>query len=415
LSLPTLQGQDEQFLQFQGAFAVDSCKICTNQASRQKHVKHCRQAVTGIRLNEFAYPTPAPEPQANLNQLPDEDLQEGEDTYDYDLPSSTTPMDEDYFDNAEETLVDALVDVSATHDPNEAEDDTPTIDGDDDDDYNDDRDNNRDSHSPGPDKTKARWSEDTVQTISMSRFGICINTAAKVVVCIACATVVKPLELPAHFSKTHSPMTIDNTFCQELVTTYDLIKDPLRSRPGRIITAIYGLDLVDDYLSCDNCGYASRTEIRMKSHISTSQQCNSYRPRYVQSFRSNADQMFFGVQLQRTLDATKDSLDPVAFLKSKYAPAPFNQVPIKNPAPCDTSNFLNHEHWHKHVEGRTPAEIQRAAREWEPKLRQEVRVVVERYASDAVKKLEKLDNEAKGAIGDYLGLVNHWLTIHDVS
>jgi hypothetical protein len=403
LSLPTLQGQDEQFVQFQGAFAVNSCKIYTNRASHQKHVKHCRQAVAGVILDEFSYPTPAPEPQANLNQLPDEDLQEGDDMYDYDPLSSTTPMDEDRVVDEEETLVDALVHVSATNEPNDLEDDSLTIDGDDDGDYNDERDNNHESHSPDPDKPKARWSEDTVQTEAMSRLGICVNTAARVVVCLACSTVVRPLHLPAHLAKTHSPMSTDDTFCQRLITTYNLTEDPLRSRPGRIITAIYGLGIEDDHVSCDNCGYACKSENWMKTHISTSQPCNSYRRRYVQSFRSNADRMFFGVNLPRTSDATKDPLDPVTFLKAKFAPVPFNQVPIKSPAACNTSQFLNLEHWHKHLEGRSPAEVHGTVREREPNLRNEVRQVVERYAENAIKKLEKLDHEAKGAIGDYHG------------
>jgi hypothetical protein len=43
------------------------------------------------------------------------------------------------------------------------------------------------------------------------------------------------------------------------------------------------------------------------------------------------------------------------------------------------------------------------ARGWEPEFWKEAWVVVEQYTEDAVKKLEKLDNKAKGAIGDYLG------------
>jgi hypothetical protein len=115
--------------------------------------------------------------------------------------------------------------------------------------------------------------------------------------------------------------------------------------------------------------------------------------------------MYFGVQLQRASNAVEDPSDPVVYLKAKFSPPPFNQVPITCPAPCDTNHFLNHAHWHKHVEGRTGAEIHHVVREREPELRAEVRVVMERYAKDAIKKLEKLDDEAKGAIGDYLGLV----------
>ena len=350
-------------------------------------MKTCRQSVPGVFMNS-AYPTPTPEPQPTPSLLPDEDVTmvEDDDAYDYDPTLEDEPMDEQHFD-ADETLV------------NDDDDD-------DDDDGSNYGDGNGDDNGPlAPDirNSKAEWSEDTVQTEAMSRLGICINTAARVVVCIACASVIRPLELPTHFSKTHPPMSISATFCQELTDTYNLCEDPLGSRPGMIITAIYGLDLMTGYLSCDTCGYACRTENRIKTHIGKSQECRTYRCRYAQAYRSSSNRMYFGVVLQHASDQIEDPLDPFAYLKAKFAPLPFNQVPISCPAPRDANHFLNLEHWHKHVEGRTGAEIHQGVREREPKLRSEVRVVMERYAKDAIKKLEKLDDEAKGAIGDYLG------------
>lgn len=331
-----------------------------------------------------------------------EDVGDEEDAYDYDLSLETTAMDEDYFRDADETLVNDSIDISGDQDLGEFEADSPTVNGDDDHDYVNDPNTSHHSPSPEQDTPKATWSEDTVQTESMSRLGICINTAARVVVCLTCAAVIKPLELGSHLSKKHPPMSITPPFYQELVDTYQLREDPLRSRPGRIITAIYGLDLVEGYLSCNTCGYACKTEGRMKNHISNSQGCKHYRSRYAQAFRSRSNQMFFGVDLHKP-DVTVHPLDPVAYLKAKFAPLPSNQVPITPPAPSDTHNFLNREHWHKHVAGKTGAEIQQVVREREPELRKEVRIVLERYAKNAVKKLDQLDNEAKGAIGDYLG------------
>ena len=342
------------------------------------------------------------------------------DAYDYDLIHQSTPMDEEFFEDPDETLVNSLVDVSEVCDPNEREDnplvidededdpltidqdeeDPPAIDNDEDDgDYNDDRDGN---DTPPPGNLRSRWSDDTLQTEEMSRFGICVNTAARVLVCIACATVIKPHDLRHHFSKTHPPISIPATFCQEVIDTYDLHLDPLRLRPGRIITAIYGLDVVDGYFTCDTCGYAYQTENRIKTHVGKSQRCTRYRRRYAQAFRTN-NRMYFGVDLQHTPDQIEDPLDPVDYLKTKFAPPPFNQVPIQCPEPCDTNHFLNLEQWHKHIVGRAPGEVHRVVRVREPELRKEVRIVVERYARDAVKKLEKVDNEVKGAIGDYLG------------
>jgi hypothetical protein len=325
-------------------------------------------------------------------------MDEDEDAYDYDMTLGDTPMDEEHFNDADETLVD----ISGSHNLEELKGDPQTFDSNDDDNYDNDCNSDDGSHSSDLGKPKARWSEDTVQTGPMSQLGICVNTVARVVVCIACASVIKPLDLPVHFRKAHPPMSITTAFCQELADIYNLLEEPLRSRPGKIITAIYGLHLIDGLFSCDTCGYACRTENRIKIHTRESQGCNCYRPRLVQAFRPN-NQMYFGVRLQPASDVVKDPLDPVAFLKAKYSPPPFGQVPIKSPDPCDAHHFLNLEQWHRHVEGKTGVEIHQVVREWEPELRREVRIVVERYAKDAIGKLEKLDHEAKGAIGDYLG------------
>ena len=323
------------------------------------------------------------------------------DTYDYDTTLHPTPMDEDDFEDADETLVNSLVDVSEACDPDEPNDDPTAIDDDNDHgrDYVDSRDGD---YTPPSDNPRARWSEVTVQTEEMSRFGICVNTAARVLVCIACATVIKPLQLPHHFSKTHPPISIPAAFCHELIDTYNLHQDPLQLRPGQLITAIYGLDIFDGYFHCNTCGYAYKTEKRIKDHVQNSQRCTLYRRGYAQTFRAS-NRMYFGVDLQQSPDLIEDPLDSLNYLKTKYAPLPFNQVPIQCPEACDANHFLNLEQWHKHIEGRAPEEVHRVVRVREPELRKEVRIVVERYARDAVKKLEKVDNEVKGAIGDYLG------------
>jgi hypothetical protein len=323
---------------------------------------------------------------------------EEEDAYDYEFTVEDTPMDEEYFVGTDETLVD----IPGTQDLYQLKDNSPTVE---DNDNEDDGDcgSQFDSHPSGSNKSTAQWSEDTVQTETMSQIGICINTIARVVVCIACASVIKPLELPVHFRKTHPPMSITAAFCRELVACYNLLEDPLQSRPGSIITAVYGLDLFDDFLSCDACGYACKTESRIKRHIGRSVGCTSYRLRQVQTFRSSSNQMYFGVQSSHTSDPIEDPLDPVVYLKAKFAPLPFDQTPIACPTACDANHFLNIEHWHKHVEGRTGAEIDEVVRVRAAEIRQEVRIVAERYAESAIKQLEKLDDEVKGAIGDYHG------------
>ena len=275
-------------------------------------MKTCRQSVPGVFMNS-AYPTPTPEPQPTPSLLPDEDVTmvEDDDVYDYDPTLEDELMDEQHFDDADKTLV-----------------------NDDGSNYGDGNGNDNGPLAPDTRNSKAKWSEDTIQTEAMSWLGICINTAARVVVCIACASVIRPLELPTHFSKTHPLMSISATFCQELTNTYNLCEDPLGSQPSTIITAIYGLDLMTGYLSCDTCGYACRTENHIKTHIGKAQECRTYRCRYAQAFQLSSNRMYFRVMLQHASDQIKDPLDPVAYLKAKFTPLPFNQVPISCPAPC---------------------------------------------------------------------------------
>jgi len=78
------------------------------------------------------------------------------------------------------------------------------------------------SHPLDGDGPKAGWSEDTVQTEAMARLGLCVNTAARVVVCLDCASAVQPSELARHFSKVHPPMSTTASYCEELLKTYDL-------------------------------------------------------------------------------------------------------------------------------------------------------------------------------------------------
>lgn len=253
---------------------------------------------------------------------------------------------------------------------------------------------------------KAVWTEEMIQTEEMARLGICVNTMAGVIVCLACSLAVKPSELRQHLRKHQLLLSTTDTFCQDLAETYSLIEDPVRSRPGSIITAIYGLKLFTGLFSCDTCGYACKLEKKMKRHVTQTPSCESYSQRYTQIFRPSAKQGYFGVKLSSITEPIEDPLDPLdplTYLKKKFAPLPFPQLPITCPSPRDANHFLNLEHWNKHVEGRTGADIIHVTREREPGLRAEVRVVVERYARDAARCIEKIDHEFKKTIGDYLG------------
>jgi len=313
------------------------------------------------------------------------------------------------------TLVDdGPVPGSLSSDKSSEGDSLDVWDGDEDGDYNDDGGGDGDDdddddasgrpHSQGQaDIPKAAWTVEMIQTAEMSRLGICVSTAAKVVVCLECSAAIKPQELDRHLAKTHPPLSTTHVFCQGLIDEYNLHPDPQNLRPGSIVTAIYGLDLVGGFMACDDCGYACRAEKRMKTHVKKSEACRSYGKRYVQTFRPSSKQGYFGVKLHDAVDPIEDPLDPLVYLKENFTPIPFSHIPITCPAAQDTNHFLNIEQWHKHLEGKTGAEITHAVRERQPDLRTEVRICVERFGEESTKKLRKADHEPKAAMGDYIG------------
>lgn len=394
-------------------------EINSNEQVHQGHVKTCRQAIAGVRVNNshLEYPTPAPEPLSSPLLDDDAVMDEADQMFDDDPTICDITMDEDFFKDADETLVE----IPDAHSKDEdIEDDTPTLDGDEtgsdyddtpgigDDDINiDHHDDDNSSQISDGGLPKAKWSEDTVQTEAMGRVGICINTLAKVIVCLTCSSAVKPLQLEQHLNKHRLPKSTIDASCQGLITSYDLLPDPANKRPDTLITAIYGLDLVDGFWSCDRCGYACTAEKRLKTHIKESRLCKTYRQRYAQTFRPSSKRGYFGVKLHQTTDPVEDPLDPLVYLKQKFAPPPFSSIPITCPKSArDANHFLKMEHWDKYVEGRTGAEITQIMREREPELRKEVRICVERYADAAVTKLKNVDDAFRTAMGDYIGLAS---------
>ena len=257
----------------------------------------------------------------------------------------------------------------------------------------------------GPPKVqKAEWSEDMVQTPEMAQLGICVNNAAKVIVCLACSAVIKPSEFSRHLARTHPPISSTASFFEQLVDAYDLHEDPHSSRPGSIITAIYGLDLVPGYLTCDSCGYACKTPKRMQIHLGKSQGCEEFSPRLVQTFQPTARRMYFGVELHPVVEELGDPLDPFPYITKVYAPPSFADVPITSPeSACDANHFLTIEPWLTLIEGKTGREINELVRERDPDLRKEVRLCVERYALTATEALNEAGHEAGVTIGDYVG------------
>jgi hypothetical protein len=142
----------------------------------------------------------------------------------------------------------------------------------------------------------------------------------------------------------------------------------------------------------------------MKRHIRGSDGCETSQARCVQTFRPRSRRFYFGVEHASTVKPVEDPLDPVVYLKKKFAPPPFSTIPIKAIGNArDANHFLFTEKWDRYVEGRTGAEIVEAVRQREPELRGEVRFCVERFANDVAKKLGGVDHEPRAAMADYIG------------
>ena len=245
------------------------------------------------------------------------------------------------------------------------------------------------------------WSSDMLQTDQMASVGIAVNTRARVVLCLECRQAIRPKLLYDHI-RHHPPMELALHICNDIAETHDLLPDP-ETRPGAVIAAVYGLDLLSGYLSCDTCGYACKSKKTMERHKKKSTHSSFSDSRYVQTFVSSAHRMYFGVQLPNA-EVAEEIFDPVTYLKQKFAPTPFQHIPITSPQdPRDAHHFLQIEHWGKFVAGRTGAEITTVVREREPELRAEVRTCVELFAKELASKLVAEGNPAQVAIGDYAG------------
>lgn len=249
----------------------------------------------------------------------------------------------------------------------------------------------------------ALLTEDTIQTEEMKKAGIIVNTALRLAICLGCRVAIRPGNIYNHVARVHS-LPITHRFCEGLATMYNLDKEPMR--PGKLINAIFGLDIFPDYFSCDNCGAAFQKDTSVVRHHREVPSCNlaTHTKRPAQSYNAGSNRMFFGVTVP-TPPPSDPRPDPVFLIKNSYSPTPFQAVPIQAVGFRDANHFLAIEKWADHVDGMTGEEIYHIVREREPELRELVRDVVIGYANDAVQALGNEEHSVKVAIGDYNGYV----------
>ena len=252
-------------------------------------------------------------------------------------------------------------------------------------------------------KPYLQWTPENIQTPEMERVGIIVNSAAKVIICVSCRSVVKPLTLHNHINHTHRPLTATHKFCSDLTREYNIIEDP--QRQNGIKPPIFGLPLYPKFLACDACGAAFKTRGSILRHVRETGDCSSasHQECHAQAYFPGSNRMFFGVDVPSMTPAASTNIS-VTLIKKLYSPPPFHAIPITAAKSFrDANHFLRVEHWEQHVEGMTGEGIQKVVREREPELREVVLPIVETYAKDMVKELSSTDHAVKVAIGDYNG------------
>src|SRR5579872_4850841 len=124
-----------------------------------------------------------------------------------------------------------------------------------------------------------------------------------------------------------------------------------------IINTIYGLDLKASLFACNSCGYAFQTSTQVKFHVKNTEVCKSFQKHHTQKFQSTSNWCYFVVKLPNKPEHVEDPLNPVAYLKAKFAPIPFSQMPIMCMDTHNANNFLRYEKWDNLVKGKTRAQI----------------------------------------------------------
>jgi hypothetical protein len=197
----------------------------------------------------------------------------------------------------------------------------------------------------------ALLTEDTIETDQMEKAGIIVNSALRVVICLGCRAVVKPAVIYEHVGRDHS-LPVQSRLLPRSHRPITFTKNPRDQ--ARLLTRSYGLDIVPDYWSCDNCGAAFQTDASMSRHHQGKLDCipATHTQRLAHSYFPSSNRLFFGVTLP-VPPPSHFGPNPVSLIKNAYSPTPFEALPIQAIGFRDAAHFLTIEKWTDHVAGMT--------------------------------------------------------------
>ena len=244
----------------------------------------------------------------------------------------------------------------------------------------------------------------------MQQLGIVINVDHHVAICLTCSSAIVPNALHAHLrTATHNHgrefrqgqrlAFATKDFFERLVKRYKL-QDPHLQQPTSIVTAIYGLPVLQGFFYCSKCGYAAQTPTTLRAHRRQVCEGSQMLQGSCQTWFPKSGRQYFAVKTHR--HSSPDPLDPVTLIVKQFSMDPYKNIPIQTIThPRDMNIFLTYENWLDEVEGMTGEQIFDIAWNALPKLRQKVRAAVDQYTLELIKKLTSAGPAEQLAMGDY--------------
>lgn len=265
------------------------------------------------------------------------------------------------------------------------------------------RSDDREGKEP-PAKIVIPWGDDTVQDEEMLRYGLVVYLPFKILICIACQTVIDPKYIFSHVHKDQPRAGVTKAYCLELAQRFSLTPKHQLNPPSTLTKAIPCLELKEGYVYCTGCNRAMEHDRSLKS----THTCSGFEIKkgFAQAFFPRAHQGgYFAVTVPpRRPDV--QPMDLVQILKDTFPdPNPADRVITLPKNPPEGNHFLEMQGWVQTLNGLTGAQIQYAVREVNTDLRLLVSRSIAKYMSKVDSDLVGTRHSMRVAMASYNELV----------
>ncbi|KAF9440176.1 hypothetical protein P691DRAFT_783118 [Macrolepiota fuliginosa MF-IS2] len=193
---------------------------------------------------------------------------------------------------------------------------------------------------------------DTVQPPLLREYGLAINTAHRVLICLGCKGIIKPNSVRPHYVNYHKDVHMkkdfQQRFDQEIQPHYPgLTYNPCR--PLEPVEPVYGLaPAIADYIKCTTCQHHYQDKDSFTSHACLGRIASTTRS-YVQRFAKNNNSPWFAV---RVITQTESAVNPWTLYSQHTAvdDQPSN-IPAQEANYRVLHQFLYKEKWIERVQG----------------------------------------------------------------